>query len=128
MAGMSNYLEEKILNLTLRNVAYTPPTTVYVALYSTNPNETDTGTEISGGGYTRKSTTFSAPSNGAVSNSADIVFPLATADWGTVAYVGIRDAATGGNLLYYGPLAVSKVILASDQLIIPAGQLTISID
>ncbi|MGD9663121.1 MAG: hypothetical protein AB7U63_17835 [Porticoccaceae bacterium] len=128
MAGISTYLANKLLDHTLRNVAYTPPAAVYVAVYTTNPTASDTGTEVSGGGYARQQATFNPSSGGVITNNADIIFPTSTASWGTVAYVGIRDAATGGNLLYYAPLSVSKTIDPGDQLKIPSGQLSISID
>ncbi|WP_026487646.1 phage tail fiber protein [Caldanaerobius polysaccharolyticus] len=126
MAAISTYLANKLLDHTLRNVAYTPPTTVYVALYTSNPGAGDTGTEVSGGGYARQQITFNVASGGQITNNADVVFPVATASWGTVTHIGIRDAAAGGNLLYYMPLDVTKTIDAGDQLKIPVGQLTIS--
>lgn len=126
MAAISTYLANKLLDHTLRNVSYTPPTAVYVALYKSNPTAADTGTEVSGGGYARQQITFNASSSGQITNNADVVFPTATASWGTVTHVGIRDASSGGNLLYYMPLDVQKTIDAGDQLKIPAGMLTIS--
>jgi hypothetical protein len=126
MSQMSNFLENKLVDHVLRNVAYTPPTTVYVALYTSNPTDADTGTEVSGGGYVRQAVTFTAPSDGATSNSADIVFPVATADWGTITHIGLRDAATLGNLLLYGALTVPKTIQSGDQFKILAGDLDVT--
>ncbi len=126
MAAISTYLANKLLDHSLRNVSYTPPTAVYVALYKSNPTAADTGTEVSGGGYARRQITFNVSSSGQITNNADVVFPTATASWGTVTHVGIRDASSGGNLLYYMPLDVQKTIDAGDQLKIPAGQLAIS--
>jgi len=126
MAAISTYLANKLLDHSLRNVSYTPPTAVYVALYKSNPTAADTGTEVSGGGYARQQITFNVSSSGQITNNADVVFPTATASWGTVTHVGIRDASSGGNLLYYMPLDVQKTIDAGDQLKIPAGQLAIS--
>lgn len=120
----STYLRNAMVNVTLRNTAYTTPTTVYVALYTTDPTAADTGTEVTGGSYARQAATFIAPTNGVTSNSANITFPTATANWGTVAYIGIRDALTAGNLLYSQALAVSRVINTNDQLVILTGQLT----
>ena len=124
---MSNYLENALINVTLRNTAYTTPTTVYVGLYTTDPTDADTGTEVSGGSYARQSVTFGAPSNGVSTNSADITFPTATGSWGTVAYVGIRDASTAGNLLYYAPLTTSKVIDTGDIFKITTGNLSVTL-
>jgi len=128
MSAISNYLEDALINHVFRNTAYTPPETIYVALYTTDPTDADTGTEVSGGDYARQAVTFAVPSDGATSNTADITFPEATANWGTITHVGLRDAATGGNLLWYGALTDSKTILAGDQFIFKADQLTVSLD
>jgi hypothetical protein len=127
MAEMSNYLENALVNATLRNTSYTSPTTVYVALYTTDPTDADTGTEVSGNGYARQSVTFSAPSNGATSNSSAVEFPQATGSWGTVAYIGLRDASSGGNLLYHTALDASKTIATGDVFRISAGSLTVTL-
>lgn len=127
MAEMSNYLENALINATLRNTSYTSPATVYVALYTTDPTDADTGTEISGNGYARQSVTFGAPSNGASVNSAAVEFPQATGSWGTVAYIGLRDASSGGNLLYHSPLDASKTISTGDVFRISAGNLSVTL-
>lgn len=113
MAEMSNYLEGALINATLRNTAYTS-TAVYLALYTSDPTDADAGTEVTGNAYARQAITFGAPSNGVSTNSAAIEFPQATGSWGTVAYIGIRDALTNGNLLYYSPLDASKTIATGD--------------
>ena len=68
-----------------------------------------------------------APSNGVSTNSASIEFPQASASWGTVAYVGIRDALTTGNLLYHTPLDTSKTIDIGDIFKIAAGSLSVTL-
>jgi len=126
--SMSDYLENALLNAVLRNTPYTSPSQVYVALFTSDPTDANTGTEVSGGGYARQPVTFNAPTNGQVTNASDILFPVATASWGTVTHVGIYDAQTGGNLLFSGALTTSKTISANDQLKIAAGSLSISLD
>jgi len=127
MAEMSNYLENALVNATLRNTSYTSPATVYVALYTTDPTDADTGTEVSGNGYARQSVAFSAPSNGATSNSSAVEFPQATGSWGTVAYIGLRDASSGGNLLYHTALDASKTIATGDVFRIAIGSLSVTL-
>jgi len=99
---------------------------VYVALFTSDPGDDNTGTEVSGGSYARQSVTFAAPSGGATSNSGDITFPEATADWGTVSHVGIYDASTDGNLLFHGALTQAKAVYSGDQFIIKTGDLDAS--
>mgnify|MGYP001094525982 CR=1 FL=1 len=127
MSAVSDYLENKLLDHVFRNTAYTSPASVYLALYTSNPGDDNSGIEVSGGNYARQAVTFNAPSGGSITNSADISFPEATADWGTVTHFGIMDASTGGNLLWHGALDNSKSILTGDQIIIKAGGLTVSL-
>jgi hypothetical protein len=98
MSEMSNYLENALINATLRNTSYTSPTTVYVGLHTADPTDAGTGAEVSGGSYARQSATFGAPSDGSSTTTADITFPTATASWNTVTHIGIWDASTSGNL------------------------------
>lgn len=127
MAEISNYLENALINGTLRGTTYTAPTTTYLALYTNDPTDADTGTEITGGSYVRQAITFSSPSNGATSNSSAIEFPQATADWGTITHVGIRDAVTSGNLLYHTPLDTSKAIANGDIFKITSTNLSVTL-
>jgi len=128
MAEMSNYLENALINGTLRATSYTAPTTVYVGLYTTDPTDANTGTEVSGGSYARTSATFGAPSNGVTTNSAAVTFPTATGTWGTVGWIGILDAATSGNLLYHTPLTSSKSIISGDIFTIAIGNLSVTLE
>lgn len=53
-AVVSDYLEEKLLNHTFRNTAYTSPgTSVYVAVYKANPTDAGNGAEIAYTNYAR---------------------------------------------------------------------------
>ena len=127
MAEFSNYLENALINAVLRNTAYTSPTTVYVSLYTSDPTDADTGTEVSGGSYARTAVTFGAPSNGVTTNSADVTFPTCTASWGTVTHIGIHDASTAGNLLFHTPLDTSKTIDTGDIFKITSGNLSVTL-
>jgi hypothetical protein len=127
MAEMSNYLENALINATLRNTSYTSPTTVYVGLYTSDPTDANTGTEVSGGSYARTAVTFGAPSNGTSTNSGAVEFPQATGSWGTVGWIGILDAATSGNLMYHTALDVSKTISTGDIFKIAIGSLSVNL-
>jgi hypothetical protein len=121
MSALSNYLENALLGLILNKDAFTGPST-WVSLYTTDPTDADSGTEVSGGSYARVRVYDNASGtpdwNTAVvdgvgylvDNSDDITFPTATAAWGTVTHFGIHDAVTAGNLLYHGALDSSQVV------------------
>jgi len=127
MAEFSNFLENALINATLRNTSYTSPTTVYVALYTSDPTDADTGTECSGTSYVRQAVTFGAPSNGVSTNSATVEFPQAGGAWGTISFIGLRDASTAGNLLYHTALDASKTIATGDVFRIATGSLSVTL-
>jgi hypothetical protein len=127
MAEMSNYLENALINATLRNTTYTAPATVYVSLWTSDPTDAGSGTEVSGGSYARTAVTMGAPSNGASLNTTAVEFPQATGSWGTIGWIGINDASTSGNLLYHSPLTTSKVIDTGDIFKIAIGSLSVTL-
>ena len=125
--SFSDYLENKVLLHVFGGTAYTAPTTLYVALFTTDPGEAGTGTEVTGGSYARRTATFSVTTSTAT-NTAAIEFPTATASWGTITYAAVYDALSGGNLLGSGALTTSKTINSGDVLRIPASSLNITLD
>jgi hypothetical protein len=128
MAAMSDFLENALINATLRNTTYTSPADVYVGLFTTDPTDDGSGTEVSGGSYAREIATFAAPSNGASSTNADVQFPQATANWGVVTHFAIFDALSGGNMLYHGILTAAKDIETGDVFKIASGNLTVTLE
>lgn len=131
MASMANFMEEAVLNHFFRGQATASPSQVYVVLYISDPTDNDTGTEVNGAGYARQVATFSAPTQSSgkavIQNNAKIEFPVAGANWGTVTHIGIRTAATGGSLLAYAPLAISKAVNTGDQITFDVNSVTISL-
>jgi len=123
----TDYLEDALLNHVLRNTTYTSPTTIYVGLFTTMPSDDGTGgVEVSGGSYARQSVVFAAPSSGVVANNALVSFPTATGAWGTVLGMGLFDALSGGNLLYFGTLTASKTVGIGDQISFAGSALTVA--
>jgi hypothetical protein len=123
----TNYLADKLINATVRNLPYTPVETVYLALYVTDPTKEATGIEVSAVSYTRQTITMAEPVDGVSTNLAQIDFATATSDWGTVGWVGILDNTVSGNLLYFTALDSPKTILTGDQLKINANQLQLTL-
>ena len=129
MAEMSNFLENALLNATLNATTYTAPANIYVSLWTTDPTDAGSGTEVSGGSYARTAVSFATASgtSGNVLNDADVTFPTATASWGTVGWIGINDAATSGNLLYHTALDTAKAIDSGDIFKISTGNLSVTL-
>ena len=127
--SLSNTFETHTLNYLFTTTSVTRPTAWYVALFTSNPAEDASGTEVSTSGtaYARQSATFTVSGNEAT-NSAAIEFPTATASYGTVTHIGVFDASTGGNLIAYAALTTSKAIDTGDVLRLPANDLDITMD
>lgn len=127
--SFSNFLENEVLDHVFGGNAYTAPSTLYVGLHTSNPDEDDSGSEISTSGtaYVRKSVAFTVTGS-AADNDAAVEFDTATASWGTITHCGIYDAETAGNLLAYAQLATAKTIDTGDVFRIPAADLDISLD
>jgi len=137
---MSDFLENKLLDWLLRAQAIgitgataaagTGPANVYFGLFTANPSDTGGGTEVSGGSYARvavasslanwagtqaaASTAASSGTSGTTSNNAAITFPTPSANWGSITGVGIFDASSAGNLLFWAPLTVGKTVNNGD--------------
>jgi len=132
MAALSDYLENKLIDFTLRGQAFAQPTSVYFGLLTSAPSDAGGGTEVSltGTAYARVqvnctlanfagtqsagSTAASTGTSGQTSNNGPVTFGVPTANWGTITHIGIYDSVTGGNLLVWGALAQSKTVNNGD--------------
>lgn len=136
-ATSSNYLHNNYMAWLLEAGTFTPPTSLWLALFTTIPGLAGTGgveVSTSGTAYGRKEITsvdasWTGPSgtNQEYSNAADIVYGVPTANWGTILGAGLYDAETGGNLLYIATLSTSKTVNNGDGAPrVLAGQLRIA--
>jgi hypothetical protein len=110
------------------------PSSWYLALLTGVPDSLMTGTtvaavEAAGGpgsyGYARlavvnSATYWTTGNNGLTGNVAALYWPIATGSWGgttntPIAYFGVTDAATAGNLYGWGAFADPKVIISGYQ-------------
>lgn len=131
-SGKSNYFAQKLLDHEFGLAAYTFPTTVYLALYTAAPSAAGGGTEVSGSNYSRvavpmNSTNWSR-SGQTITNLQQLLFPIFSGSVATVVAVGIHDAASSGNLLFFSDLAAGyqKSFSANDQAVYPAGSITVT--
>ena len=139
MSQMSNFLENTLVDVLFRGqpatvngktLSWSAAPTLYVALYTVAPTDAGGGTEVTGGSYARAavaaslanfagtqaaaSTVASSGTGGQTSNNAAIIFPAPTAAWGAVVAFAILDAATAGNLLFFGNLTIAKTVNNGD--------------
>lgn len=127
--SFSNTYETHVLNYVFTTTSVTRPTAWHLALFTSNPAEDASGTEVSASGtaYARQAATFTVSGNTA-SNSGAVEFPTATASYGTVTHVGVYTASSGGDLIAYAALSTSKAIDTGDVFRVPAGDLDVTLD
>ena len=70
----SNYLADKLIDATVRNIPYDTPDKVWVALYTTDQTKKDVGAEVREPSYNRQEIVMSVPVEGKSENSAQIDF------------------------------------------------------
>jgi hypothetical protein len=135
MSAASNYLENKVLDHTLRNASFTQPSGLFIGLFKNNAlANLEAGTltdeiSTSGTAYARKAVTFGNAASGSASNSATVTFDAATDNWGTVTAIAILDGDTEGsnNVLFYGNLTTAKLIETGDTLQFVSNNVTVTL-
>ena len=131
-SGKSNYLSQKLLDHEFGLATYTFPSTVYLALYTASPGAGDAGTEVAGSNYARVSVALNSGqwsrTAQTVQNTQQHLFPVFSGGVSTVVAVGIRDASSGGNLLWFADLSApyQKSFAANDQAVYPAGSIQVT--
>lgn len=126
----SDFLEDEILNHTFRNVTFTSPTTVYLALFSTAAGETGGGTELATtNNYAREAVAFSAPSPaGTIVNSGTITFTASGGAWLAIVGHSMFDAVTVGNDLCFEDSVSGPTLADGDSYEFGPGDITITLD
>lgn len=128
----SAVMADKILNWIKGTTFTAAPANLFVGLFSTAPTtNASNGTEVSGSAYARQtiaSTAWSAISQNAdtihdqISNSNVITFPIVTSPSYTVVAIGLWDAATLGNNIYWQTVT-SQAVAIGNQYQIAVGAL-----
>jgi hypothetical protein len=132
MSGYSDAFERAVLDLTFRGVALSVTTPIVMSLHTADPGDAAGANEVAGGGYARQPVTFSAASTDGtgvtrVVNSADVLFTNMPAV--TVTHAAFWDSSTPTpKYIASFPLTAARTLQAGDQLVFPAGQISISLD
>ena len=128
---MKTYYQSNLnLNKDLRGIDYTQPATLYIGLSTTPIYRDGSGiTEPSTSmGYERvavatNSSNWSVATNGTLYNNIDLQFKESTNEWGTITYVFMSDAQTGGNVRYFEALPKARLVQENSTLMFRAGSL-----
>lgn len=127
------YEANRVLDMTFGKIG-TPDNNIYIGLSTTPITNSGTGvTEPVGGGYSRvmitnNKTSFTTATNGRLKNAIEIKFPESTIEWGTIRYIFIADALTGGNIRYYDKTILERLVQSQTTLIFPINSIEISME
>lgn len=141
MPGFSQSLAQSIFDATLASsrTSLAAKAGVYISLHTAAPSDASGGNEATYSGYARvnistlmtSTVSGTAPEQTVVAtNTTDITFPASTGSTQTVTHWAIWSDATLGTsayLMYSGSLSASRSVQSGDVVVIPAGQLSISL-
>ena len=127
MTEFTDFLEQELLDHVFANAAYTAPTTIYLALFTTTCSDSARGTEVSGAGYARQATAFTAGTN-PISNTDVESFTASGGNYGTVVATGLEDTSTAGNQLCFDNDFTDTVVNDGNTLEFAAGAIDVSLD
>ena len=121
MGSLSDWAENKLIDHVF-GTSYTPIATLYVALYTVNPDDNDTGTEATYTDYAREIISFGTAATRRITQDALITFDQCTGGTNDITHWGIRDALTDGNLLAHGALTSTKTVATGKTPSIASGE------
>lgn len=131
-AAKTSYLRKKVLDHILNKALWTPPTQLWLSLHTGDPTISGSLTDevtMSASQYERQRIdTKMGPVDAitGISLLTDWVTTLAALiEWGTITHIGISDATTGGNMLYYGQLTAAQTTTIGQAFQLAPGQLSI---
>jgi hypothetical protein len=120
----SNYLSKKLIEEAIGGVAYSSAANVYLALCTTLPDDTSTGSTIvetdyasyartqigTGNNQTDAWNAATGTTTAVVTNKNAITFPAATgASTNPIVGVAVVDAASAGNVLYWASVTSTAI-------------------
>jgi hypothetical protein len=136
MSAASNFLENAVIESTLRGAAFPTISKVYVALHTSDPTDAG-GEEVTSAiwpSYARQdaakggwiSAGWTAAVDGVSKNALQLIFPVfdGAADL-TVTHFSLHDASTGGNMLVHAPLLAQRTVQNGDVFVVDTQKLTV---
>lgn len=122
----TDYLEGRLLDHVLGNGTYTPPTSMYLCLHFTDPTETGTIGQVTGGSYVPQLITF-GPQVGSKSISSNSQ-TFTNMPGVTVTHFAIRENSPTGNPIFVGTFSTSRNVTAGDPISFGVGQIAVLAD
>ena len=130
MAGVSNYLENLMLEWACNVGSPTRPSAFYVSLHTGDPGETGAN-ETTATAYARQqltTTPWNSASAGVIKTGAGVTFTTSDASPVSITHIAIFDASTSGNCLFIGTMAVARDFSSTKNVVFNAEDIQISLD
>lgn len=134
MASFSDYWENAILDATFGDPDVTITAPTYLALCTTVPTDSSTGSSIVEAnytGYARKSIAaadMSAAASGSKTNGNAITFAACTSGSSTVIGWALCDASSAGNVLCWGTATSTVISTTQTPATVAVGGLVVTLD
>lgn len=126
--GVGVYARKAILDWGLGGASPTRPATHAVGLAVGSPSSIS-ASECTASAYVRQVATFNSASAGGLASNVN-AFTFTVSSAATLVGIHVWDtvlASGSGNMLWYGQLSASSVMVAGDTLAFAAGALTITL-
>ncbi len=129
--AITYYSSARLLDFNFGGTSYTVPTTYHFGLSTTTIQIDGSGaSEPSGGAYARvaltnNKTNWGTASNASLANSTAVQFTESTASWGTITYVGVWDASSGGNIWWFDVLSPARSVATATTVLFAIGAITV---
>jgi hypothetical protein len=142
MSGLSRFLALALFDASLNPVraTFTPPSGLWLGLHTGAPNDATYGLEATFGDYARQPlnslTAQTVTGTGAgdldvvITNGSALIFPASTGPSPqSITHWAIWDleAPGDGNILYSGHLGSARLVTVGDSVVVPEGNLIITL-
>jgi hypothetical protein len=115
MGSLVNRIEDEVLDHILKTGAYSPPATVYLALFTADPGDAGSvSNEATYTGYARKSISFGAAASRSIAQNAQVDFDQCTGGSETITHWGLMESGTKttDDMMAYGAFTTGKGVSA----------------
>ena len=129
MSALSDSAEAIVLNYLMTTGSTTRPTAWFLGLFTSATTDAGGGNEVSGNNYTRQAVTFAAATSpgGTTTSTNSQTFAAIGGNWGTITHVAIMDAASSGNMIWHGAIAVNRIVNDGDTMIFAIGEIDLTL-
>jgi len=129
MGSLCNFAENEVLDHILKVGSYSPPATVYLALFTSDPGEAGSvAGEATYTGYERAAITFGPASGRSITQSGQVNFPACSGGSSVVTHWGLMLAGTKtvSDMMAYGAFTLQKTVTSGYQPFVATAEVVVT--